>query len=340
MTKPVFSACVMAALLACAGCDPRSGGGQAADPRTERSFHDVQARTAWTRGGTESDTALLAPISLVADASHVYALDPAADRVVAMSARDGSTAWTAGRAGSGPHEFRTPSALALSPLDEVIVADPMNDRITVLGRDGEFRGTVPLRGIGHPVSLCPLADSSIVLTILTTAEFPVVRIARSGAVVQRFRLPWRDLHDALALALQSEVSALPDGKGCMLALALGRGFARLEAGGFGPPHAYVESMELPVPEWTELNGRPMQRLTKEQSAARDAFVVGDSLIVPFGGESDDAGRIEDVYDARSGQYLYTHRLPFWSARTALAGRRSYHLVTIDGYRAIRAVDRS
>ncbi|HYR08640.1 MAG TPA: hypothetical protein VEQ60_12750 [Longimicrobium sp.] len=300
----------------------------------------MEARTAWTRGGTESDTALLAPVSLVADSNRVYALDPAGNRVVALAAADGSVAWTAGGEGSGPREFRAPSALALSPLDEVIVADPTNDRISILGREGEFRGTVPLRGIGHPVSLCPLADSSIVLTILTTTEFPVVRITRSGAVVQRFRLPWRDLHDALALAVQSEVAALPDGKGCVVALALGRGFARLEADRFGPPHEYVESMELPVPEWTRLNGRPMQRLSKEQSAARGAFVVSNRLIVPFGGTSDDAGRIEDVYDARSGRYLYTHRLPFWSARTALAGHRSYHLVTVEGYPAIRAVDRS
>lgn len=338
MTKPVFSACAVTMLLACAGCG--AGGDQTAAPRTGRSFREVQARTAWTRGGTEFDTTLLAPLSLMADARNVYALDPAGNRVVALHAADGSVAWTAGRAGSGPRGFRTPSALARSPLDEVLVADPTNNRITVLGREGEFRRTVPLHGIGHPLSLCPLADSSIVVSLLTTADFPVVRIARSGAVVQRFRLPWADLHDAAALAVQSEVTALPDGKGCMLALALGRGFARLEADRFGAPHAYVEAMELPVPEWTELNGRPMQRLSKEQSAARGAFVVSDRLIVPFGGTSDDAGRIEDVYDARSGQYLYTHRLPFWSARTALAGRRSYHLVTVDGYRAIRAVDRS
>jgi hypothetical protein len=339
MTKLVFSVCAAAALLVCADCGPRSGDRAAASP-TERSFREVEARTAWTRGGTESDTALLAPLSLVADARHVYALDPAGNRVVALSAADGSLAWTAGAAGSGPREFRAPSALALSPLDEVIVADPMNNRLAVLGREGEFRGTVPLRGIGHPVSLCPLADSSIVITLLTTSEFPVVRIARSGDVVQRFRLPWTDLHDASALTVQSQIAALPDGKSCMLALALGRGFARLEADQFGPPHAYVESMELPVPEMTELNGRPMQRLPKEQSAARGAFVVADRLIVPFGGTSDDAGRIEDIYDARSGKYLYTHRLPFWSARTALAGRRSYHLVTVQGYPAIRAVDRS
>lgn len=340
MIRLVFSACAVAVLLVCTGCGPRSGGDQADGPPTGRSFRDVQARTAWTRVGTEADTTLLAPISLIADASHVYALDVAGNRVVALSAADGSVAWMAGRTGSGPREFRAPSAFALSPLDEVIVADPTNDRLAVLDRAGEFRGSVPLRGIGYPSSLCPLADSTIVVTILTMEEFPVVRLARSGAVIQRFRLPWADLHDAEALAVQSDVAALPDGKGCMLALALGRGFARLEADRFGPPHAYVEAMELPVPEWTELNGRPFQRLAKEQSAARGAFVVSDRLIVPFGGESKDAGRIEDVYDARSGRYLYTHRLPFWSARTALAGQRSYHLSRIDGYPAIRAVDRS
>ncbi|WP_420127001.1 PQQ-binding-like beta-propeller repeat protein [Longimicrobium sp.] len=337
MTKSVLSSCAVTMLLACTGC----GGGDRADGSPMgRSFRDVQARTAWTRGGTESDTTLLAPVSLIADARNVYALDAAGSRVVALSAVDGSTVWTAGRTGSGPREFRAPSALALSPLDEIIVADPTNDRLAVLDRKGEFRGSVPLRGIGYPVSLCPLADSTIVVTILTTAGFPVVRLARSGAVLQRFRLPWADLHDAEALAVQSDVAALPDGKGCMLALALGRGFARLEADRFGPAHAYVEAMELPVPEWTEVHGRPMQQLSKKQSGARGAFVVSDRLIVPFGGESKAAGRIEDVYDARSGQYLYTHRLPFWSARTALAGQRSYHLTTSDGYPAIRAVDRS
>lgn len=339
MTKPVFSACALAALLVYTGCGLR-GDDPGTGQHTVRNFRDVQARTAWTRGGTESDTTLLAPVALIADARNVYALDAAGSRVVALSAVDGSTAWTAGRTGSGPREFRAPSALALSPLDEIIVADPTNDRLAVLDREGEFRGSVPLRGIGYPVSLCPLADSTIVVTILTTAGFPVVRLARSGAVLQRFRLPWTDLHDAAALTVQSEITAFPDGQGCMLALGLGRGFAALRGGRFGPPHKYVELMELPVPEKGEMNGRPMERLSKEQSAARDAFVVGDSLIVPFGGESDEAGRIEDVYDARSGQYLYTHRLPFWSARTALAGQRSYHLSKIDGYPAIRAVDRS
>lgn len=334
MIKLFIGACAATAMLS-GGCAHGVD-----DSPTERSFRDVEARTAWTRGGTESDTALLAPIALVADAKRVYALDPKGNRVVALSAADGSLAWMAGGEGAGPREFREPSAVALSPLDEVIVADPTNDRLAVLDRQGEFRGSVPLRGIGYPVSLCPLADSSIVLTLLITDSLPIVRIARSGAVLQRFRLPWTDLRDASALAVQSEITAFPDGQGCMLALALGRGFAALRGGRFGPPHKYVELMELPVPVKGEMNGRPMERLTKEQSAARDAFVVGDSLIVPFGGTTNDAGRIEDVYDARNGRYLYTHRLPFWSARTALAGRRSYHLMTVEGYPAIRAVDRS
>ena len=274
----------------------------------------------------------------MADVDRVYVLDAMANRVTALRTLDGSVEWMAGSHGGGPREFSKPATIALSPLSEILVADPLNDRIAVLDLNGNFRSLIRLSGLGYPVSMCPLADSTIVLTLLTSGP-PVIRIDRSGRVLHRNKLPWPNLEDANPLPTQSLLAGLPDGSGCVLALSLGVGFARISDNQFNKPHSYVEHMDLPVSEQVTWNGRPMERLTKQQSAAKGVFAVGDSVVVPFGGESADAGRLEDVYDVNSGRYLYTHRLPFWSARTAIVGRRSYHLVTQDGYATIRAVER-
>lgn len=88
------------------------------------------------------DSALMAmPWGVVADpaSGRVFAADAAGARVVAFEA-DGTFAFTIGRSGNGPGEFRSPTALALDEPGTLAVWDAGRGVISRWAADGELLG--------------------------------------------------------------------------------------------------------------------------------------------------------------------------------------------------------
>lgn len=289
---------------------------------------DTEWKPAWVRGGAEADTTLETPHGIAAEGGLVYVLERFGHRVTAFRQEDGSLAWVAGREGSGPGELKRPSAIAALPDGGVAVADPGNGRLTLLGRDGRVRGSVPLRGeAAHPFALCPLADGTFVLAGATVGRDPVTRIAADGTVLEHHPLPWRDLAEGPVSRRYALLATDAGGGACWLALGKGRGFARYRAGGFEPARRYVELFDLPEYVVTGDRTRWRERPVDDRHAATGVAVEGGRLLVAFMGLTPSRGRLLDVYDARTGAYLHTLRSPKSIHGLASAAGRLFVLTT-------------
>jgi hypothetical protein len=86
--------------------------------------------TAWTIGPSSAE-AILMPGAMAADARQVYVLDLG----VALRSKDGSVAWSAGRTGSGPGEFRQTVHVNVMPSGEIAVVDEAARRLSVFSQE-------------------------------------------------------------------------------------------------------------------------------------------------------------------------------------------------------------
>lgn len=275
------------------------------------------------------------PSYLVADREHVYVLETGLHRVAALRLSDGGLAWRVGGEGGGPGEFRNPTEIALSPRGEVLVLDQGNGRIAVVDGAGAVKRHVRLPEVGYPNGLCALDDGGFLVATLGT-EHPVIRVSAAGEVMERYELPWRDLATAGSLPLQGTLRGDAAG-GCVYALSTGRGFARYDGAGFSA-HEYVEWFDVPGSRTEPDSGGRRESLDPGLTAAQGLAADGRTIAIGFGGRTDDAGRLVDLYDAGTGAYTQSLRAPRWFWRMERAGNLYLFITRVDGYPAVTAVE--
>lgn len=309
-----------------------------------REFVDLTWDTVWTVGGSEEDDRVLYPNGAMAvDSNHLYLLDPGDYRVTALGLADGNVAWTRGRRGRGPGEFRSLRGLSLLGEDEIVVLDGEVGRLVILGRDGRYRDNIiSNEETGQFDSVCGFRDGTL-LALSARPERPLVLLGRDGRVLQDFAYPWPDLADASSLVRFLTLIPSADGRACLAALTGGRGFVWYDAETrtFGSPAGYVE--------WFDVSGTSVERrtvgdtriTTERLNSYRQAVVSGvvenGVAEILFGGTTGDAYRLVDVYEAPAGEYLRSYRLP--SAVSGFARSGDLHFVTAkrDGYPVVLAL---
>jgi len=327
------------AFTACSTDAPRTLAQRHDATRAEaRRFVAVAWDTLWTRGGEADDTLLLMPWAMAAGSGRVYVLDAAAHRVVALDAADGSVAWVAGSKGSGPGEFQSPTPVATLPDGRVAVADPQNNRITILGEGGFVSRTISSRDAADVTSLCGLSDGSLLIATLADTQ-PVITMSRDGRVTGRYDLPWPDVAARPPITRAAKLVST-GGSGCVLLLTLGRGFATFEGGRFTRRREYVERLELPDAEVTQTFRSRTQRLVERQIAAYDGAVDGGEIALLFEGRTADARHLIDVYERSAGTYLHSYRLPHPANGLASFDGRYYLLAEREGYPVLTALSRT
>ena len=304
-------------------------------PDRPRVFAEVSWRQRWQVGGSEQDTLLMMPSYLVADREHVYVLETGLHRVAALRLSDGGLAWRLGREGSGPGEFRNPTEIALGPRGELLVLDQGNGRIAVVDGAGAVKRHVRLPEIGFPNGLCALGDGGFLVAALGT-EHPLIRVSAAGEVTDRYELPWRDLTTMGSLPLQGTLRAAAGG-GCIYALSTGRGFARYDGARFSP-HEYVEWFDVPGSRTEPDSSGRRESLDPGLTAAQGLTADGRTIAIGFGGRTDDAGRLVDLYDAGTGAYTQSLRAPRWFWRMERAGDLYLFITRVGGYPAVTAVE--
>jgi hypothetical protein len=330
----ILAACAAAsgALVSCSETPARQ------QQRTaNRRVLDVQWRERWRIGGGEGDTTVLMPSYVVGDQERVYVLEGQLHRVVALRADDGTVAWIAGGEGSGPQELRRPTGITMDGRGNVLVMDQGNGRVAVLAPSGTFTSHVPLQELGFPLGLCALRDGSMLVAAVAT-DHPLVRVSPRGKVIERYDLPWKELRDAGSLSVQGDLESDGHG-GCIYALSKGRGFVtfvedRLTA------REYVEWFDVPPSQsiGDAYAGGRRETLAEGPTAAQGVGVGKEGIAVGFSGRTDDAGRLIDLYDARTGAYTRTYRAPRWFERMSRAGDLYVFITRIDGYPALLAAE--
>lgn len=330
--------------LACAGgCGGDGAAGGSPPAATGRTVREAGWTTRWQAGGPGQDTVLLFPVGLLtADEEQVYVPDAGGHRVAALRVSDGSLAWTFGRKGSGPGEFLAFLAIELSPSGEIVVADPQNARLTVLGRDGTYRRAIQIRNVSHIESFCPLPDGGFLVSTGSSEPEPLLLISAAGEVKARYPVPWPSLRGEPGIRRQMYAAAA-GGNGCVLALKMGMGFGVRTPEGTTRVAPYVESLELPPVRVTEGTGPSGGRVRSEKIGFRQtgplaAGVQGDTLVLPFGGRTADASRLVDLYHLPDGRYLFSYRLPRRVIALSRRGRLHYLLTQQEGYPVLIAAE--
>ena len=320
------------ALAVVAGCGEE--GDPAAPPRV---WAALPVDTLWVRGGL-NDPLLELPLALAADSEHVYFSDLASRRIVALSTADGSTVWVAGGRGGGPEEFARPAALALLPGSKLAVSDTRNSRITLMSRDGRIDSTFRVED-PEINGLCGFADGTVV-TVASSDGPGIARWRTDGQELQRVDLPWPELRGATMLERQAVATSLADGRGCVVALGLGGGFALFTDRGFESVRPYIEQVPAPV---VEVRVRESGRTTTEHTSAAGATIASrgvaagpDALYFMFDGRTEDRGRILDVY-APDGTYRHSHRLDRPASLLAFSAGVLYVLSHVDAVPTLTAM---
>lgn len=279
------------------------------------------------------------PSELSTDGRHVYVYDMADDHLLALRAADGSLAWKTGRRGSGPQEFRKAEDLAFGATGDLLVADPNNNRITVVSPEGKVSSHVPLDAVPYAISNCSLANGQVLVSTLGSLTPPIIRLSAEGKVLARSYLPWPDLKDSPGIVQQGFFVRPRDGK-CIYMLALGRGFTVYDGTAFRPPVPYVESFDLPPVELTpgEKGAPPSTRILDRTEAAVGAGADDQTLAVGFWGKTKDQGELIDVYSLDRGDYLHSYLAPVVFTRMARAGNTYFFESRRDGYPVLIAAE--
>jgi hypothetical protein len=318
--------------MAAAGCG--SGGSTSGEP-TERQVLQAQWEEMWTVGGVE-DTTLIQPFRFTASPTGIYVIDRAM-QVAAFDPGSGELLWAVGEEGGGPGQFRSLDGITALPDGSALVLDVRNGRMTVFDRTGvETEALATDGGPMAPISACPTPRGYLVLGV--DPEDVLVEVDdRFQEVIGRPRSPWRHLEGEPFLVRQGVLLPTDDGA-CVYVLEVGEGYGIYRDGELQSTGRYVEPVPPPAYETyqTEPGVPPSVRLAGEVvPGVLGAQVFGDTLFVGFGGATELARRVIDVYDWREGRYLHSLVIPGLFDRITLAGGTFVFLYhTPQGYPAM------
>lgn len=302
--------------------------------QAERTIEPLVLTMDWRRGGIEDDTVLFNPWELRAGYDQVLALDRDGYRIQAFSVHDGELLWSFGRRGEGPMEFDEPTSL-FRTQDGWGVWDPGIGRLTLVDREGAFDGERFLASDRRPEQLCTTTDGSIV-ALFGSGDAAAGVFASDGSLQSAVELPNRELANLQPIQRQADWASTSRGL-CVAYLRLGGGFGAFGVDGFGQWRGYVEPVTPPAASSRSSGNVTSTRIELPVIAVHDALIHGSELWLLFGGQTEKAGRIIDVHEARSGAYIKTLELPVGGAESiARFEDRLFLTRTLDGYPVLEA----
>ena len=298
------------------------------DVVAERIFLPADLDSLWSIGGTAADTLLLNPYWLSAGAQGVTLWDGGRNAVIRISA-EGEVLWTFGRQGGGPGEFRTVRGIAQLPGGGAAVVDNINERLTIIDRDGQLAAETNLSSMA-PESVANLHDGSLV--VLTRLDEPAFLVSdENGVVVDSVDFPSRPYRDLPPMARQGRVVGA--GAGWVFGFTSGNGWWRMGGDRAAEGFPYVEHADFPGIETSVgeavVGGRTVTtrstRTTEPVFTAMDFGARGDTLFVHYYGESNVRGYLLDLFGLADGSYLGSVLLPAWARAVAIGPDAIYTL---------------
>ena len=314
------------ACAAASGCAERAGSEELWDdaPEMRRQVLVQRWDTLWSIGGNAADTTLLRPFLVAADAGTVYVYDGLAKRVTAY-ASDGAVRWRFGRPGKGPDEFDKVRDMRLSADGGIDLLDPRNNRILRLTPGGTVRARVPLGAVGHAEQMVPVSAAEWVL-MTPRPDAPFVTVDSAGRVRGTVPIHWAGFHRLDPLARQGMLAGRAGG--WVFAFSFGDGWFRFR--GTAPDTLvgrFVEHTPFPAVESVPVAGGRASRMDGYHACSACSVTLWDStLYVHFGGYSDVAQRVVDLYGLGDGAYRGSWILPREARTIEVADGRLYALV--------------
>jgi hypothetical protein len=303
----------------------------------DRRFDRALLDTLWTapvlREGDPGD-----PQAMVADSSSVYVFDSSTQRLLALDGRSGAERWSLRNAFDSI--LGAEGAMALAPRRAgglyALGAGSSNVVLTVTSR-GSVGPHVAVDLPDGIQSLCELPDRSLLVQGIAS-NAGVIVASRDGKLRTAHAYPWTDLRRASGLV--SQLLLAPTARGCVAALALGRGFAFVDGGGFGDTLPYVERVVLPT---TRREVRPLPHgevistvLSEHTRGALDVAANASAMFIAFDGTSAARRHLVDVYRL-DGAYQESLRTPRAVSAIAAANDVLYLLTRRDGVPTVVAL---
>ena len=274
----------------------------------ERRFVAIPFDTVLATHFSPRDTVLLDPSSLVADGTGIWVFDYGRLALIKLGL-DGQPLWSLGRSGGGPAEFRQVRDIELAPGNAVAVLDPGTGRLTVVGPSGKVTKMIDIAFAGHAEQVAPISGGRFVLGSYSNTK-PLVVIDSTGRLVDSLKVPWSDFSTLDPLSSQYLLAANPVSGVWVMGLGLGSVFSVLhELTPIVQSASYVEWAVPPTPTVSKGEDGSVTTRMPPAETARNLVVTDSSIYVLFEGHPETAGRIIDVYDARSGRYRQSLRLP-------------------------------
>lgn len=300
---------LFAATAAFAGC----GGSDGEDGPPARVARHVAADrwdTVFVVGSTAEDSTLLLPFRPAAGGAGVFLPDFYGNRVLRYDSL-GHLAWSFGKKGSGPGEFRRIRDVKVDAAGRAWILDQRNLRLTVVDASGHAGLMIPLAELpANPQGVVPLGEDGAIMVLNDTGSL-LVRITPEGHVATTLRFPWAGIRALHPMAAQLATATEPGTGRWVAAFQNGNGFFRFrDSAALGGRDLFVE--DVPFPEIEEKRtGNSVESGFKAPpvTSAKSVTLSPTRLYVLFGGRTGLARRIVDSYSLDDGHYTGSLRLP-------------------------------
>jgi hypothetical protein len=299
---------LLAASATIASCGTSEGNDAPAAPGPRRI-----ATTLWDTvfvvGSSARDSSLLLPFRPVAGGAGVYLPDFYGNRVLSYDSL-GHLAWSYGRKGAGPGEFRRIRDVKVDAAGQAWVLDQRNLRLTVITASGQATRMIPLAELpANPEGVVPLRGGDAIVVLNDT--LPLVRITPDGHVAADLPFPWAQFRTLHPLATQLATAAEPRTGRWVAAFQNGNGFFRFrDSAPAGRRNLYVENVPFPEIQVTRTGNSVESGFRNPPVSAAESISLSPTRVyVLFGGRTGLARRIVDVYSLDDGRYIESVRLP-------------------------------
>lgn len=301
-------------LLAAAGCGDGNTPAGADGSRPSRVLSQATWDTLAHVELAPEDTLLFGANHLTAAEEGFWILDRVGYRV-AHFGWDGEFRWYAGRRGAGPGELANPRMVDVDRQGRVWVLDLANHRASAYGPGGVPAGEIslqPLDGVLHTFAISESGER--VFGLIIADRLHPVSVDALGRVERGDPIEVPDAEGSFGIAFQGVATGAGGNDTWVYAFTSGDGLFRFHGvDRWGSRMLYPEPIPFPgmvVREETEGDRTTtVRQLTEPNFSAGEVAVTGERILIRFHGETEEAGRLLDVYELETGRYLESFLLP-------------------------------
>lgn len=255
------------------------------------------AETLWIAGSTADESLFTDPWHIAATSGGVMVVDVA--RGLLVFGDSGEPRWS----GASPAAGGVLGPIAALDDSTIVVVRSDNAELRYFDAGGRERHPSRSTDTRDVRAVCALDARTLLLGGGTDR---LATVSRDGGVTTPYRFPWPSLRDSASLLRQTVLASTPSREGCVIALAVGEGFAITRGSDSTTVHPYLERIELPpVAHTVETAGDRVTtttRFLRRATAAASIAVDDSSIYIAFGGATPRRRGLVDIYDRETGAY--------------------------------------